>query len=127
MGIYVWHVICMCMLSHSMFKHKINWVGPDVLGIFNFTTLEKINYKLGFFDYINPQCASCNFWPDPQLLKSPGPKTPFGPVCNSLQTLACWPSPNPNQKTIFWAQILISSSSRSKTIWARLGLWAQSH
>ena len=63
-------------------------IGPDVLGFPNFTTLVKI-YKLGFYDYNNPQSGPClNSGPIRISLSLLGPKLFLGLNCNSLQF---WP------------------------------------
>ena len=124
-GIYVWHVICMCMLSHSITSIKKN-IGPDVLGISNFSTLVNL---IGLLWLQNPQscpcwnsgpirislsllgpklllglnCNSLQFWPvgpvhSPIRKQFSGPKSPFGPICNFLQNCALWSSLDPLRK-----------------------------
>ena len=120
MGIYVWHVICMCMLSHSITKHKKN--GPDVLGFPNFTTLVK-NYKLGF-NYLfqveilalsaslKVSSAQNSFW---AWIVTPYNFRLMAQSKSQLENIFLGPIFN------FWYLMV------QNNFWARLGLWAQSH
>ena len=118
----MWYA-CACYLIASQAKKNI---GPDVLGISNFSTLV---FLIGLLWWQNPQsgpcwnsgpirislsllgpklllglyCNSLQFWPvgpvhNPIRKQFSGPKSPFGPICNFLQIWALWPSPDPLRK-----------------------------
>jgi len=118
----MWYA-CACYLIASQAKKNI---GPDVLGISNFSTFV---FLIGLLWWQNPQsgpcwnsgpirislsllgpklllglnCNSLQFWPvgpvhSPIRKQFSGPKSPFGPICNSLQIWALWPSPDPLRK-----------------------------
>ena len=127
------------------------------MGIFNFSTLVFLINNWASIISKSPIWSMLNFWPDPHLFKSPGPKTPFGPfivtpynfglLAQSIaQSENNFLGPNlllglfvtlykfgpygpvrSNKKTIFWARFQFLVPQGPKQFWAYLGLWAQSH
>ena len=106
-GIYVWHVICMCMLSHSITSIK-KILGRMFRVFLIFSTLVNL---IGLLWLLNPQ--SCPCWKSGPIrisLSLLGPKLLLGLYCNSLQFWPFLAQSKSNQKTF-----LFSGSSRSKT------------
>ena len=128
-ALYCGHLCMTCdMHVHVISKHhKHKNIGPDIMGISNFSTLVFLINNWASIISKSPIWSMLKFWPDPHLFKSPGPKTPFGPFIVTPYNFGLLAQSIAQSENNFLGPIPISGSSRSKTILGLSRTWAQSH